>query len=98
MERYWLFISKCYYPSGGFHDLYGDYQEIEQCKKTFEDVIKGVSAYQKDEYSFHVFDSETKQIVLDNMSEYQKKEVFDYALNDKTDSLRKVWTSHGRDK
>lgn len=54
-RRFWLFAGDQYYPLGGFSDFQGDFFTLEEA------VTKAAN---RGWDWWHVFDSETKEVVL----------------------------------
>jgi hypothetical protein len=78
MKRYLLFLGWDYYPSGGWGDFVGDYDDPNEA---FNDaskgdeglLVEGERGSQAQEWGFkirsgwrHVVDTETKEIVIDS--------------------------------
>lgn len=61
MKRYLLFAGDTYYPRGGFRDLRGDYDTLEEARTAAEAGEPMIAESGFDWW--HIFDTETKQVI-----------------------------------
>lgn len=65
MKRFVLFWCPRYYPSGGFHDTYLDFDELHNAIEKGIEILKKEEAY----YHAHVYDIKTKSLLWDKTAE-----------------------------
>jgi hypothetical protein len=60
MKRFLLFAGEIYYASGGFHDLIGSFDSLEEAVSDAENDAPEVSGFRQ---WWHVFDLDARKVV-----------------------------------
>ena len=88
MKRYWLFVYSQYYPNGGMEDFFADFDSVDEARDCYKDFKSRRTI--GNEY-MHVFDSESRKVVYDNLREWEKKEQGDYYEGPSMESYFELW-------
>lgn len=73
MKRYLAFKGDDYYPSGGFEDFFGEYDNLEDAVSELEDSQKNTNRGPKPWYFewAHIYDTELGEIIWDSYYKFE---------------------------